>query len=100
MIALYDERLAPLGCGLATLRDGTRRGNHVSFTHQHGYAVMLALIARGVIGDFRAPDVMRLGFTPLYIGFAEVETAAGALVEIVRRGLWNRPEYLARKKVT
>ena len=61
---------------------------------------MQALIARGVIGDFRAPDVMRFGFTPLYIGFADVETAARALVEIVRRRLWDRPEYHARNKVT
>ena len=61
---------------------------------------MQALIARGVIGDFRAPDVMRFGFAPLYIGFAEVETAARALVEIVRGGLWDRPEFHARNKVT
>ena len=60
----------------------------------------ISLIARGVIGDFRAPDVMRFGFAPLYIGLADIETAAGALVEIIRRGLWNRSEYLARKKVT
>ena len=61
---------------------------------------MQALIARGVIGDFRAPDVMRFGFAPLYIGFPEVETAARTLVEIVRRRLWDRPEYHARNKVT
>jgi kynureninase len=61
---------------------------------------MQALIARGVIGDFREPDVMRFGFTPLYIGFAEVEMAARTLVEIVRRRLWDRPEYHARNKVT
>jgi kynureninase len=85
---------------LASPRDPKRRGSQVSFRFAHGYAAMQALIARGVIGDFRAPDVMRFGFTPLYIGFAEVETAAGMLVEIVRHGLWNHPEYLARKKVT
>ena len=61
---------------------------------------MQALIARGVIGDFRAPDVMRFGFAPLYIGFADVEAAAGALAEVVRTGSWNRPEYRARNKVT
>jgi kynureninase len=85
---------------LASPRDPERRGSQVSFRFAHGYAAMQALIARGVIGDFRAPDVMRFGFTPLYIGFAEVEAAAGMLVEIVRRGLWNHPEYQARKKVT
>ena len=85
---------------LASPRDPKRRGSQISFRFAHGYAAMQALIARGVIGDFRAPDVMRFGFAPLYIGFAEVQTAAGVLLEIVRRGLWNRPEYQARKKVT
>jgi len=85
---------------LASPRDPARRGSQVSFRFAEGYAAMQALIARGVIGDFRAPDVMRFGFTPLYIGFTEVETAAGALIEIVRRGLWDRPEHHARNKVT
>jgi kynureninase len=85
---------------LASPRNPARRGSQVSFRFAEGYAAMQALIARGVIGDFREPDVMRFGFTPLYIGFAEVEAAAGALVEIVRGGLWDRPEYHARNKVT
>jgi kynureninase len=85
---------------LASPRDPARRGSQVSFRFVEGYAAMQALIARGVIGDFRAPDVMRFGFTPLYIGFAEVEAAAGALVKIVRGGLWDRPEHHARNKVT
>jgi kynureninase len=85
---------------LASPRDPARRGSQVSFRFAEGYAAVQALIARGVIGDFRAPDVMRFGFAPLYIGFAEVETAAGALIEIVRRGLWDRPEHHARNKVT
>ena len=85
---------------LASPRDPERRGSQVSFRFAEGYAAMQALIARGVIGDFREPDVMRFGFTPLYIGFAEVETAARTLVEIVRGGLWDRPEFHARNKVT
>jgi kynureninase len=85
---------------LASPRDPARRGSQVSFRFAEGYAAMQALIARGVIGDFREPDVMRFGFTPLYIGFAQVETAARALVEIVRGGLWDRPEFHARNKVT
>jgi kynureninase len=85
---------------LASPRDPERRGSQVSFRFAEGYAAMQALIARGVIGDFREPDVMRFGFTPLYVGFAEVETAARTLIEIVRGGLWDRPEFHARNKVT
>jgi kynureninase len=85
---------------LASPRDPAERGSQVSFRFTEGYAAMQALIARGVIGDFREPDVMRFGFAPLYIGFAEVETAARTLVEIVGRRLWDRPEYHARNKVT
>jgi kynureninase len=85
---------------LASPRDPERRGSQVSFHFAEGYAAMQALIARGVIGDFREPDVMRFGFTPLYLGFAEIETAARTLIEIVRRGSWDRPEFHARNKVT
>ena len=61
---------------------------------------MQALIARGVIGDFRAPDIMRFGFTPLYMFFADVETAADVLADDRPARLWDRPEYPMRKKVT
>ncbi len=61
---------------------------------------MQALIARGVIGDFRAPDVMRFGFTPLYLSRADVLAAADAVIEIVKQKLWDRPEFKARNKVT
>jgi kynureninase len=85
---------------LASPRNPAQRGSQVSFRFAQGYAAMQALIERGVIGDFRAPDVMRFGFAPLYIGLADIETAARVLVEIVRRSLWDRPEYHARNKVT
>ena len=85
---------------LVSPREPAKRGSQVSFRFAHGYAAMQALIARGVIGDFRAPDVMRFGFAPLYIGFADVEAAAGALVGIVRMRAWDRPEFHARNKVT
>jgi len=85
---------------LASPRDPKARGSQVSFRFAEGYAAMQALIARGVIGDFRAPDVMRFGFAPLYVGFADVELAARTLIEIVRRRLWDRPEHHARNKVT
>jgi kynureninase len=90
-------------CGelaLASPRDPDKRGSQVSFRHPQGYAVMQALIAEGIIGDFRAPDIVRFGFTPLYLSLDEVETAARRLAEIVNRGFWDQPQFLARNKVT
>ena len=85
---------------LASPRDGTRRGSQVSFRHPQGYAVMQALIDRGVIGDFRAPDILRFGFTPLYIGEAEVRGAVAVLKQVMDGGLWDRPDYHRRAAVT
>jgi kynureninase len=90
MIALADERLVPLGCGIASLRDGARRGNHVSLTHPQAYPIMQTLIARGIIGDFRAPDVMRFGFGPLYVRYVDIFDAVVALEEILRSGAWQQ----------
>ena len=59
-----------------------------------------ALIARGVIGDFRAPDVLRFGFAALYLRYTDVWDAVAALKDIMQSGAWNRPEFLARKAVT
>jgi kynureninase len=89
MIALADACLVPLGCGIASLRDGARRGNHVSLTHPEGYRIMQALIGLGVIGDFRAPDVMRFGFGPLYVRYVDVFDAVAVLEEILRSGAWR-----------
>jgi kynureninase len=61
---------------------------------------MQALIARGVIGDFRAPDILRFGFTPLYIGEAEVDGAVAVLAEVMDGALWDRPDYKTRARVT
>ncbi|CAO3454115.1 kynureninase [Azospirillum largimobile] len=85
---------------LASPRDGTRRGSQVSFRHPHGYPIMQALIDRGVIGDFRAPDILRFGFTPLYIGEAEVRGAVAVLKQVMDGGLWDRPEYHRKAAVT
>ncbi len=90
MIALADERLVPLGVGIASLRDGARRGNHVSLTHPEGYRIMQALIARGVIGDFRAPDVMRFGFGPLYVRYIDIFDAVAVLEEILKTEAWKQ----------
>ncbi|PWE55844.1 kynureninase [Metarhizobium album] len=85
---------------LASPRDGSRRGSQVSFRHPQGYAVMQALIANNVIGDFRAPDIIRFGFTPLYIGFEETVAAAEVLEKVIKEKLWDCPEFLKKSKVT
>jgi kynureninase len=85
---------------LASPREGRRRGSQVSFRHVEGYAIMQALIARGVIGDFRAPDIIRFGFTPLYIGEAEAVGAAAILEDVMRKRLWDDPRYKTRAAVT
>lgn len=85
---------------LATPRTHHQRGSQVSFRHPEGYAIMQALIARGVIGDFRAPDILRFGFTPLFIGLDDVTTAADILAEVMSTRAWDRPEYRTRAKVT
>ena len=82
-IALVEERCGGHPLGLVTPREHARRGSQVSFTHPHGYAVMQALIARGVIGDYREPEIMRFGFTPLYTSFADVWDAVDILKQIL-----------------
>ncbi|EPX86378.1 Kynureninase [Rubellimicrobium thermophilum DSM 16684] len=85
---------------LVTPREAERRGSQVSFRHPEGYAAMQALIARGVVGDFRAPDIMRFGIAPLYIGEAEIDRAVDVLAEVMERRLWDNPAYRIRAPVT
>lgn len=85
---------------LASPADPARRGSQVSFRHPHGYAIMQALIARGVVGDFRAPDILRFGITPLYLDEADLHRAAIILQDIMDNTLWDQPQYHARAKVT
>lgn len=85
---------------LASPRDGAVRGSQVSFHFEHGYPAMQALIARGVIGDFRAPDIMRFGFTPLYIDEGDVDKAIAILADVMQNDLWDRDEYKQRSRVT
>jgi len=89
-----------LGLTLVTSRDATVRGSQVSFAHPEAYPVMQALIERGVIGDFRAPDILRFGFAPLYVGFDDVWRAADALREVLGSGAWQAEHFRARSKVT
>ncbi|MFC3109751.1 kynureninase [Undibacterium arcticum] len=82
-IALVERRCGHHPLGLVTPREHARRGSQVSFTHPHGYAVMQALIARGVIGDYREPEIMRFGFTPLYTSYVDVWDAVEVLLQIL-----------------
>ena len=97
-IRKVEERCG--GVTLASPRDPYQRGSQVSFSHPDGYAVMQALIANGVIGDFRAPNLIRFGITPLYTTEADILRAVDVLVAIVNGGLWDEPEYHKRAAVT
>ena len=99
-IRLVDRDLAHAGFGLASPRDSSRRGSQVSLTHPEGYAIVQALIARGVIGDFRAPDILRFGFASLYLRYRDVHDAVRVLVEVMASGEWQAPAFRARKAVT
>jgi kynureninase len=85
---------------LASPRDPTQRGSHVVFAHAEGYAIMQALIARGVIGDFRSPDLIRVGFAPLYNSHSEMVRAAEILAQVLETREWDQPRFKSRAKVT
>jgi kynureninase len=117
-IALVEQRCAGFGLGLATPRDHAQRGSQVCLTRHAGadgsdaFAIVQALIARGVIGDFRAgdaqgtdpqtamPDILRFGFTPLYIGFEDVWNAVEHLHSVLASGEWKLPQFNQQHAVT
>jgi kynureninase len=100
LIELIESRCAGLGLTLASPRDAAVRGSHVSFAHPHGYAVMQALIARGVIGDFRAPDILRFGLTPLYLRFADLWDAVEQLRDVLETKEHEQARFRRRLAVT
>ena len=85
---------------LVSPRDGTQRGSQVSFAFEHGYAAMQAVIAQGVIGDFRAPNIMRFGFTPLYIDADDVTGAVDVIADVMTNRLWDDPKFKQTSRVT
>ncbi len=97
-IAEVEQRCPQLA--LASPRDPQLRGSQVSFRFAEGYAAMQALIDRGVIGDFRAPDIMRFGFTPLYLDSADVTRAVDILADVLINNLWRDAKYQSRATVT
>ena len=99
-IDLVSQRCDGFGLDLITPRNPQRRGSHVSYAHPEGYAIMQALIAEGVIGDFRAPDALRFGFTPLYVGFEDLWRAVEVLERVLRERLWDRGSFRTRSAVT
>ncbi|MEZ5920195.1 MAG: aminotransferase class V-fold PLP-dependent enzyme [Parvularculaceae bacterium] len=96
--ALFLERTAALGFPVLDTKGA--RGGHVCLHSENGYQIMQALIAKGVIGDFRPPGLMRFGFSPLFLSFAEIDRAASILSDIIKTEDWRRPEYSKRSKVT
>ena len=111
-IQLVEERCQGYGLGLATPRDHAQRGSQVCLTREHAvggsgaFAIVQALIARGVIGDYRAgdggihKDILRFGFTPLYIGFEDVWNAVEHLRQVLETGEWQKPEFNQKHAVT
>jgi kynureninase len=104
-VALGDRFIAGvdaegLDLKLASPRTGAFRGSQVSYAFGQGYAVVQALIAEGVVGDFRAPDIMRFGFSPLYVSLEDIDLAVAALCRVLREGRYLRPEFQVRAAVT
>ncbi|MEO0462349.1 MAG: kynureninase [Pseudomonadota bacterium] len=98
----FLECTAALGLALDLVSpaDSRARGSQLSFRHADAYAICQALIARGVIGDFRAPDILRLGFAPAYLSFADMAEAARHVAEVLESGEWQRDEFNQRATVT
>jgi kynureninase len=99
-IERVERRCAGHGLSLLSPRAASRRGSQVAIRHDHGYSVVRALVERRVIGDFRAPDVMRFGFAPLYIRYRDVWDAVERLGEVLESGLWREPRFAVRSAVT
>jgi len=104
-IALFDmfkklmaDRCAEMVC--VSPPEPSQRGSHISFKHPHAFEICQALIDRGVVGDFRAPDIIRFGLTPLYLRFEDVWIAVDRCAEILESGSWDQPKFSARGKVT
>ncbi|MCA3217108.1 MAG: hypothetical protein ING59_00805 [Burkholderiales bacterium] len=88
------------GLRLVTPREHSHGGSHVCLAHAAAWPIMRALIARGLSGDFRAPDILRFGFAPLYVSYADVWQAVETLREILATRAWDHPEYMSRRTVT
>ncbi|WP_299326952.1 kynureninase [Parasphingopyxis sp.] len=99
-VAHVEERCGDYGLNLITPRDAAHRGSHISFAHSDGWPISQALIERGVIGDFRAPDILRFGLTPLYLRFEDVWRAVEILGDILDSGIWREERFAEKAAVT
>ncbi len=104
-IALQEQFIAEIerdvpSLSLASPRDSSVRGSQVSFRFHEGYAAMQAVIDRGVIGDFRAPDIMRFGFTPMYLDRDDISAAVAIIADVMNNDLWDEDKYKVKSKVT
>lgn len=99
-IELIDAECAGFGIEVVSPRCADRRGSHVSLSCPDGYPIMRVLAEQGVVGDFRAPDLMRFGFAPLYCSYEDVHRAVSILRDILRSGEWRAPRFAERHTVT
>ena len=99
-IRLIDERCAGFGFAVASPRAADQRGAQVALRHPEGYPIVQALIARRVIGDFRAPDLLRFGLAPLYVRYVDVWDAVDALRAVMTERVWDQPAFRQRAAVT
>jgi len=97
---LLEQECSEFGFTLITPTEHKHRGSHVSFRHEHGYAIIQALIARGVIGDYREPEVLRFGITPLYLGYEDIWNAVQHLKAVMTNEEWQNKQYQTRGAVT
>jgi kynureninase len=99
-VRLVEQECGGFGFTLASPREAERRGSQVSLRHPEGPAIVRALVARGVVGDFRTPDILRFGFAPAYLRFTDAWDAVAALRAVMESGEWQRPEHQAKGRVT
>jgi kynureninase len=97
---LMDEHCQPFGFACVSPRAHESRASHLSFAHPHGYAIMQALIARNVIGDFRQPNLLRFGFTPLYTRFMDVWNAVMIIRDVMQNEEFKAAQYQTKNWVT
>ncbi len=99
-IQLVEQRCEDYGLELVTPRNGAVRGSQVSYVHSQGFPIMQALIAAGVIGDYREPNILRFGFTPLYVSYTDIWDTVEILATILHEKTWERAEFQRRGNVT